>query len=62
MQRNCERGDVLMTKNEQELLNIIRTSEDKHKAMVTAVEIICHYIAQHGSSQVPPAVDRQESA
>ena len=61
MQRNCERGDVLMTKNEQELINIIRTSEDKHKAMVTAIEIICHYIAQHGSLQEPPAADLQGS-
>ena len=61
MQRNCERGDVLMTKNEQELLNIIRTSEDKHKAMVTAIEIICRYIAQHGSLQEPPAADLQGS-
>ena len=61
MQRNCERGDVLMTKNEQELLNIIRTSEDKHHAMVTAIEIICRYIEQHGSLQEPPAADLQGS-
>ena len=57
----CERGDELMTKNEQELLNIIRTSDDKHKAMVTAIEIICRYITQHGSLQEPPAADLQGS-
>ena len=50
-----------MTKNEQELLNIIRTSEDKHHAMVTAIEIICRYIEQHGSLQEPPAADLQGS-
>ena len=50
-----------MTKNEQELINIIRTSEDKHTAMVTAIEIICHYIAQHGSLQEPLAADLQGS-
>ena len=57
----CERGDELMTKNEQELVNIIRTSEDKHKAMVAAIEIICQYIAQHGSLQELPAADLQGS-
>ena len=50
-----------MTKNEQELLNIIRSSEDKQKAMVTAIEIICRYIEQHGSLQEPPAADLQGS-
>lgn len=50
-----------MTKNEQELLNIIRNSDDKQKAMVTAIEIICRYITQHGSLQEPPAADLQGS-
>lgn len=51
-----------MTKNEQELLDIIRTSEDPQKAMLTAIDIICQYITQHGSSQAQPAADQQESA
>jgi hypothetical protein len=51
-----------MTKNEQELLNIIRSSEDPQEAMMTAIEIICHYIKLHGSSQVPLAADPPESA
>ena len=51
-----------MTKNEQELLDIIRTSEDPHKAMITAIQIICHYIEQHGSSPIPPAADPPVSA
>ena len=55
------KGRGIMTQNEQELLNIIRTSEDKHKAMVTAIEIICRYITQHGSLQEPPAADLQGS-
>ena len=50
-----------MTKNEQELINIIRNSEDKQKAMVTAIEIICRYITQHGSLQEQPAADLQGS-
>ena len=61
MQRNCERGDVLMTKNEQELLNIIRSSEDKHKAMVTAIEIICQYITQLNGDGVPLDLSKQTS-
>ena len=48
-----------MTKNEQELIDIIRTSEDPQKAMVTAIDIICRYIEQHGSSPELPAADLQ---
>lgn len=51
-----------MTKNEQELIDMIRNSEDPQQALMTAVDIICCYLAQHGSSQLQPAVDRQESA
>lgn len=36
-----------MTKNELELIDIIRTSEDPQKSMVTAIDIICQYIAEH---------------
>lgn len=51
-----------MTKNEQELINIIRNSKDPAKAIVTAIEIICHHLEQRGSLQEPPAADLQESA
>lgn len=50
-----------MTKNEKELINIIRTSEDPQQAVMTAIDIICQYIAQHGSLQEPPAADLQGS-
>ena len=62
MRRNCERGDELMTKNEQELINIIRASEDPEKAMVTAIQIICHYLELHELSPTPPAADPPVSA
>lgn len=50
-----------MTTNEQELINIIRNSEDPGKAMATAVEIICRYLEQHGSLLGQPAADLRES-
>ena len=56
-----ERGVELMTKNEQELINIIRTSEDPQKAVMTAIDIICHYIKQPGSLREPSAADLQVS-
>ena len=46
-----------MTKNEQELLDIIRTNDNPQYAMVTAIEIICQYIKQHGSLPRLPAAD-----
>ena len=51
-----------MTKNEQELINIIRTSEDPQEAMITAFDIICRYLTQHGSSPAQQAADLQVSA
>lgn len=33
-----------MTKNEVELVKMVRESEDPGKAMVTAIEVICQYI------------------
>lgn len=51
-----------MTQNEQELLDIIRNSEDQQQALMTAVDIICCYLAQLGSSPAQQAVDRPESA
>lgn len=38
-----------MTKNEQELIEIIRTSGDPQQALLTAIDIICQYISHnHG--------------
>ena len=51
-----------MTKNEQELIDIIRTSEDPQKAMMTAIDIICQYLELLGSSPELPAADQQVSA
>lgn len=46
-----------MTKNEQELLDIIRSSDNRMQAMITAIEIIFQYIKQHESSPELPAAD-----
>ena len=35
-----------MTKNDQELLDLIRNSDNPQQAMVTAIDIICQYIKQ----------------
>lgn len=51
-----------MTKNEQDLISIIRASEDPQKAMAIAIDIICQYIKQPLSSLAQPAADPQESA
>lgn len=55
------KGRGIMTQNEQELINIIRTSEDPQQAMMTAIDIICQYLMQHGSLQEQPAADLQVS-
>lgn len=62
MQRNCERGVELMTRNEYELMYLIRTNNNPQKALVTAIDIICQYIKLRESSQEPPAAVQQESA
>ena len=51
-----------MTKNEYELMYLIRTNENPQMALLTAIDIICQYITQHGSSQEPPAADPPVSA
>lgn len=51
-----------MTKNEQELMYLIRTNDNPQKALVTAIDIICQYIKLPGSSPRQPAADQQESA
>ena len=35
-----------MTKNEYELMYLIRTNENPQQAMLTAIDIICQYIKQ----------------
>lgn len=39
-----------MTEREQELLTLIRDSDDPEKALCTAVDIILSYLTQHESS------------
>ena len=51
-----------MTRNEYELLYLIRTNENPEQALMTAIDIICQYIKQHGSLREPPAADSLESA
>ena len=51
-----------MTRNEYELMYLIRTNDNPQQAVMTAIDIICHYIKQHGSSPRPPAAGQQESA
>ena len=52
-----------MTNNEQELLNIIRSSEDPNQALVTALDVICRYLEElHESLPEQPAADPPVSA
>ena len=40
-----------MSKNELELLGMIREHDDPEKAMMIAVEVITLFLTQHGSSE-----------
>ena len=51
-----------MNKNELELLNIIRTSDNPQQATLIAIDIICQYIKQHGSSPRQQVADPPVSA
>ena len=51
-----------MTRNEYELMYLIRTNENPQKALLTAIDIICQYITQHESSLEPSAADPPVSA
>ena len=51
-----------MTYNEQQLIDIIRTSDNPQQAMLTTIDIICRYIKQHGSLREPSAADPPVSA
>lgn len=51
-----------MTKNEMELIEMIRGYESPETAIVVAVEIIKDWLKQHGSSEGPAAAGTQECA
>ena len=51
-----------MTKNEYELMYLIRTNDNPQQALITAIDIICQYIKLPGSSQEPSAADPPVSA
>lgn len=39
-----------MTKNEEELLRMIRENDNPEQAVMTAIDTIVEYLRQHGSS------------
>jgi hypothetical protein len=51
-----------MTKNEKELINLIRENDYPEKALCTAVETILLFLKQHESFQEQVAVDPRELA
>jgi hypothetical protein len=51
-----------MTSNEQELISIIRNSEDPDKVAVYAFNLFLDYLHKHGSSQESTSAVPRESA
>ena len=51
-----------MTKNERELLTLIRENENPEQALLTAIVLIGCVLEQCGSSQAPSADSRRELA
>lgn len=51
-----------MTKNEMELINIIRTHKHPKQALMTAIETTLNYLRQLESSVKPIAADFRELA
>ena len=51
-----------MTKNERDLLNLIRENECPEQALVTAVLVIGRFLEHHGSSQAQVADFQQGHA
>lgn len=45
-----------MTKNENELIKLIRENDNPEQAVVVAINTIISFLEQHGSSQVQEAV------
>ena len=50
-----------MTKNEQELMNVIRTSDNPNQAMMIALDIMCQYITHLNGDGVPLDFDEHTS-
>ena len=48
-----------MSKNEIELINMIRENDNPEQALMAAAVIILGYLKQHESSEEPSAVDLQ---
>lgn len=46
-----------MSKNEMELIGLVREHDDPGRALQVAAEVILTYLKQHGSSEVPAAAD-----
>ena len=59
---HCKRGELIMTDNEKELINIIRENDNPERALVTAAVIILNFLKQHGSSEVQAAAVLQVRA
>ena len=51
-----------MSKNEIELLNIIRENDNQEEALITAIEIITTFLKQSESYPIPSADFLQELA
>lgn len=49
-----------MSKNEMELLGMIREHDEPEKALKIAVEVITSFLKLHGSSEEPAAACLQE--
>lgn len=45
-----------MSKNEIELINMIRENDNPERALMAAATIILGYLKQHGSSEEPAVV------
>ena len=54
------KGELQMTKNEIELLNIIRENDNPTRALMTATLIILGYLKQHESFEEQVVVGLQE--
>jgi hypothetical protein len=50
-----ERGIIIMTDNEKELIRIIRENDNPERALMTATVIVLGFLKQHGSSEEPSA-------
>ena len=51
-----------MSKNEMELLGMIREHDEPEKALKIAVEVITSFLKRHGSSEEPSAAYPQGPA